>query len=239
MSELRDLRDDAADAREVRELLRGVPPSRGMTADERARSRARLVRHVSIAAVAGGLSWIPGAALGAGLGVIVGAASLFAPGWPAPSRAAAPAPAVTAPVIASAHVAASAAPSSSASAEASAPASAEPLPPAPRASAAAPSSTGSAEPAAAVDVLAEEVALLDRARAALASSPAQALALADEHAARFPRGKLGMEREMVAIDALRRLGREGEAKARGDAVLSRARGSLYEERIRKVVEGAR
>jgi hypothetical protein len=48
-----------------------------------------------------------------------------------------------------------------------------------------------------------------------------------------------MEREMVAIDALRRLGRTGDARARAEAMLSRARGSLYEERVRKLVEQMR
>jgi hypothetical protein len=48
-----------------------------------------------------------------------------------------------------------------------------------------------------------------------------------------------MEREMVAIDALRRLGRTGEARARGEAMLARAQGGLYEERVRKLLEGMR
>jgi hypothetical protein len=60
--------------------------------------------------------------------------------------------------------------------------------------------------------------------------------LTETHAVRFPAGKLGMEREMVAIDALRRLGRAGEARARAEAMLGRAQGSLYEERVRKLLE---
>jgi hypothetical protein len=59
-----------------------------------------------------------------------------------------------------------------------------------------------------------EVALLDRAQAALASRPADALASCDEHARRFPSGTLVQEREVLAIDALVRLGRRDEAEAR-------------------------
>jgi hypothetical protein len=89
------------------------------------------------------------------------------------------------------------------------------------------------------DPLAEEAALLERARASLGGSPAEALALTGEHASRFPAGKLGMEREIVAIDALRRLGRRDEARARGEALRARVQGSLYEDRVRKLLEGLR
>ena len=81
--------------------------------------------------------------------------------------------------------------------------------------------------------------MLERARASLGASPAGALAITEEHAARFPGGKLAVERELLAIDALRRLGRAGEARARGEALLSRARGGLYEERIRKLLDDLR
>ena len=87
-------------------------------------------------------------------------------------------------------------------------------------------------------MLAEEVALLDRARAALGGNPSEALRLTADHASRFPRGKMGIERELVAIDALRRLGRGAEARSRAESLLVRARGSLYEERIRKMLDAA-
>jgi hypothetical protein len=69
----------------------------------------------------------------------------------------------------------------------------------------------------------------------LASNPAESLALAETHATKFPGGKLGMEREIVIIDALRRLGRTAEARARGEAILARAPGSVYEDRIRMII----
>jgi hypothetical protein len=63
-----------------------------------------------------------------------------------------------------------------------------------------------------------EAALLLRARRALASDPAGALRLTDEHARRFPTGTLVPEREVLAIEALARLGRSDEARQRLDAL---------------------
>lgn len=62
--------------------------------------------------------------------------------------------------------------------------------------------------------LAAEASLLRRAQDALRSSPADALAFTDEHARRFPRGALAQEREVMAIEALTKLGRQGEAEKR-------------------------
>jgi len=59
-----------------------------------------------------------------------------------------------------------------------------------------------------------EVALLAQAQAALAARPAETLARCDEHARRFASGTLVQEREVLAIDALLRLGRRPEAEAR-------------------------
>ena len=59
-----------------------------------------------------------------------------------------------------------------------------------------------------------EGALLLRARRQLASNPAAALELTGEDAERFPNGALSPEREVLAIDALVRLGRLPEARAR-------------------------
>jgi hypothetical protein len=81
--------------------------------------------------------------------------------------------------------------------------------------------------------------MLEQARVALGADPAGALAVTEAHAARFPRGKLGMEREFLAIEALRRLGRSADARARGEALLARAQGGLYEQRTRKLLEGLR
>lgn len=56
--------------------------------------------------------------------------------------------------------------------------------------------------------------LLEKARRALSSDPNRALALTREHARLYPKGVLAQEREVIAIEALKRLGRAGEADAR-------------------------
>jgi hypothetical protein len=76
-----------------------------------------------------------------------------------------------------------------------------------------------------------EADLLRRARRALASEPAAALSLAAEHEAAHPRGALALEREVVAIDALLRLGRTADAEARRAALDARYPNTLYRERI--------
>jgi RNA polymerase sigma-70 factor (ECF subfamily) len=90
----------------------------------------------------------------------------------------------------------------------------EPAPgPAPSASAA-PSATSSAAAAA----WESEALLLDRARAALVLLPQQALALANEHARRFPDSNAA-EREEVAIRALLQLGQRAAAEERAARLL--------------------
>jgi hypothetical protein len=66
-----------------------------------------------------------------------------------------------------------------------------------------------------------EGALLLRARRALASDPALALALTEEDATRFPAGALAPEREVLAIEALSGLGRVSDARARFAAFRAR------------------
>ena len=63
----------------------------------------------------------------------------------------------------------------------------------------------------------DEATLLESARAALATNPARALALASTHAQAFPQGVLAQEREVIAIAALRRLGRTADAERRAGA----------------------
>ena len=79
--------------------------------------------------------------------------------------------------------------------------------------------------------------MLERAREKLGSDPAAALAELDAHAAKFPSGQLGSERELLAIDAQKRLGRNAEAKKRGEAFIARNPKSLYAERVRKLIDG--
>jgi hypothetical protein len=61
-----------------------------------------------------------------------------------------------------------------------------------------------------------EVALLDRAKSLVDSNPGGALALVNEHAARFPNGMLGQEAEVIAIESLVRAGNRAAAYERLD-----------------------
>lgn len=58
----------------------------------------------------------------------------------------------------------------------------------------------------------DEVAVLEEARRLLKTNPAAALALTRDHAVRNPAGAFAEEREALAIEALRRLGRAEEAE---------------------------
>ena len=91
--------------------------------------------------------------------------------------------------------------------------------------------------AASADTLPAETAMLEKARGVIGSDPAAALAVCDAHRKAYPRGKLSAERELLAIDALRRLGRGDEAKRRGEAFIAGNPQSLYVERVRKLIEG--
>jgi hypothetical protein len=76
-----------------------------------------------------------------------------------------------------------------------------------------------------------ELALIREAQDALRTSPARALALTDEHRRRFGDGALAQEREVVAIDALVRLGRRAEARARAAELHRRWPRSAHGRRV--------
>jgi len=114
---------------------------------------------------------------------------------PVPTPSAAPAPALPKPVRL-----AMGAPS--ATAEAEAVPSAEPAPPAPKVG------------------LADEVRIIDAARAALAvQNPARTLDLVAEHGKKHPSGALVAERDALRVDALMMEGRTGEASTAALAYL--------------------
>jgi len=80
-----------------------------------------------------------------------------------------------------------------------------------------------------------EVAYLRRAQAALSANPTRALALADDHPSRFPDGVLAQEREVIAIDALVKLRRTTEARARVAAFRVRYPSSAHLARVLSAV----
>lgn len=81
----------------------------------------------------------------------------------------------------------------------------------------------------------DEVQLVQRAQSALKSHPAEALGLADAHARRFSNGLLAQEREVIAIDALTRLGRLESAKARARRFKERHPSSTHLGRIEVLI----
>jgi hypothetical protein len=88
----------------------------------------------------------------------------------------------------------------------------------------------------AVSRLREEAALVQRAERLLATDPASALRLTEERRRRFPDGALDQEAEVVAIDALLRLGRRPEATARAQAFESTHAASLHARRIHRLLD---
>jgi len=79
--------------------------------------------------------------------------------------------------------------------------------------------------------------MLEDARRSLDADPRGALATLDRHRALFSGGVLAPERELLAVEALHRLGRTDEARHRAEELLAGASGSLYEERVRKILKG--
>jgi hypothetical protein len=117
-----------------------------------------------------------------------------------------------------------------------------PPPAPPEAAPQAPSATSVArapEPASAPSAggaLAAEMDHLARLRALEGGDPAHVLALAAEGNQRFPSGLFAQEREAIAIGALVRLGRLGEARTRARAFLASYPRSAFAERIKKLTE---
>lgn len=86
--------------------------------------------------------------------------------------------------------------------------------------------------------IADEARLLEQARGALASNPARALELANQHEELHPSGQLSAEREFIAVDALVRLGRRDEAQSRAAPSLAQNPDSLYAKRLRQLLGSA-
>jgi TolA-binding protein len=87
------------------------------------------------------------------------------------------------------------------------------------------------------DALAGEAKLLNQAHAAMTADPQKALAIAGEHAKRYPRGQLAAERELILVQALVKLGRVREAEARGRALRKSTPSSIYGERLDTILKG--
>ena len=71
----------------------------------------------------------------------------------------------------------------------------------------------------------------------LRGAPEKALATTNEHARGYPKGMLAQEREVIAIEALVRLGRRDEARRRADSFHRAYPGSSHVDRVERLVEG--
>ena len=81
----------------------------------------------------------------------------------------------------------------------------------------------------------EEVRLLHDAQLALRSAdPRRAMALLDEHAAKFPSGKLSDAREVTRMVALCNLGARAAAREKADHFLAQHPGSPFSDRVRRI-----
>ncbi|HEX2880564.1 MAG TPA: hypothetical protein VHO25_13620, partial [Polyangiaceae bacterium] len=80
-----------------------------------------------------------------------------------------------------------------------------------------------------------EVELLQTASTVLGGNPAEALQLCEEHRKLYPGGAMSQEREMIAVTALVRLGRQEEAYSRAEQFRRNYPKSAYLRQIDKVV----
>ena len=205
---------------EGRELLSAARRPRPMPAEVRARTAAKVAAIAATPVAVGGIAkWLTGKTLAwllgfgiVGLAIGVGAYALRK----GPSGVVAEEPQVShaAPPVSIAVP--------------------FPTEPTPSVSVVAPIATAKAPPKPSVDTLAEENALLDPVRGN--AEPSAVLAATDAHKKKFPSGQLAADREYLAIRALKKLGRDDEAKTRGDAFLVRYPQSPYAMYVRKLIQ---
>ena len=80
-----------------------------------------------------------------------------------------------------------------------------------------------------------ELDLIQRAQTELSSNPHRALALASEHARTYPAGEFVQEREVIAVEALAKLGRREEAARRALALTNAFPDTPYATRLEKAI----
>jgi hypothetical protein len=86
------------------------------------------------------------------------------------------------------------------------------------------------------DPLTRESNLINAANAALARDPQEALAQLARHEREFPRGQHAEDREFVAVQALRDLGRNAEARTRAQSLIARFPDSPLRGRAQRLID---
>lgn len=84
------------------------------------------------------------------------------------------------------------------------------------------------------DTLSAEAGLLERASQLRSSNASEALALLRSHAERFPKGKLTIERRILEVEVLIRLGRRDEARVLLSKLNAAAGEGLYAAELRRL-----
>lgn len=84
--------------------------------------------------------------------------------------------------------------------------------------------------------LQREAELLEAAARSVNGDPRASLVELDRHAREFPNGQMAVEREFLAVRALRSLGRDADARARAAALADRYPASPYAARARHLFE---
>jgi hypothetical protein len=90
-------------------------------------------------------------------------------------------------------------------------------------------------PLAEASQLARETQLLERAREVIGHDARQALVSLGAHRREFPHGALELERELMTVDALLRLGERQQAQVRATRLRAQAPGSIYEQRLTRLL----
>lgn len=103
-------------------------------------------------------------------------------------------------------------------------------------SASPPPSPPRSEPKAAAPALSAELSALDAARSSLSAGDSKgALKALDAYARSFPRGRLGIEAEVLRIDALAKSGQTAAARTRAEAFIKRHPDSVLASRVRSSI----
>lgn len=97
----------------------------------------------------------------------------------------------------------------------------------------APASTGSAR------TLAEELAMLDRARALVRSAPDAAMSVLDDHGRKYPATPFAEESALLRVEALVAAGRRSEAERVAEPFVRDRAGAPVARRMKDLLEGAR
>jgi hypothetical protein len=211
----------------LRDLLREAQASQPLDARTQARSRRRIIAMSALPAAAGVVFWVKSVALGAVLGGAVVVAT-YAPSL----RPTVVKPDATVHQSArgstSAHRSVALAPDAGVEQGGAAP---TPVP-----TVTAPLRSGvAALPSAQPSQLLLETRLLERARGLMGTNARQALMFLDAHQREFPHGALEIERELMAVDALLKLGLRQDAQLRAAQLRARAPGSIYEQRLARLL----